>query len=92
MLLGVPPMLGRDFTPADEGPGAAQVAILNFRFWDSRFNKRVDVIGLTVHINGAPATVIGVMPERFDFPLPATDDLWMPVVHTPEQQQRDMRR
>lgn len=89
-LLGVPPMLGRDFTLADEGPGAAPVAILNYRFWASRFNKRADVVGLTVHINGAPATIIGVMPERFDFPLPATDDLWMPVVRTPELQQRDI--
>lgn len=89
-LLGVPPMLGRDFTPADEAPGAAPVAILNFRFWDSRFNKRADIVGLTVHINGAPATIIGVMPERFDFPLPATDDLWMPAVRTPELQQRDL--
>jgi MacB-like protein/FtsX-like permease family protein len=89
-LLGVPPLLGRDFVPADEGPGAAPVAILNYRFWDGRFNRRADIVGLTVHINGAPATVIGVMPERFDFPLPATDDLWMPVVHTPELQQRDI--
>jgi putative ABC transport system permease protein len=89
-LLGVPPMLGRDFTPADEVPGAAPVAILNYRFWQSRFNKRADIVGLTVHINGAPATVVGVMPERFDFPLPATDDLWLPIVHAPELQQRDL--
>jgi len=89
-LLEVPPLLGRDFVAADEMSGAAPVAILNYRFWDSRFNKRADIIGLTVHINGAPATVIGVMPERFDFPLPATDDLWMSVVHTPELQQRDI--
>ena len=67
-LLGVPPMLGRDFAPADEAPGAAPVAILNYRFWESRFGKRADIVGATVHINGAPATIIGVMPERFDFP------------------------
>jgi putative ABC transport system permease protein len=87
-LLGVPPMLGRDFAPADEVPGAAPVAILNYRFWESRFGKRVDVVGLTVHINGEPATIVGVMPERFDFPLQAADDFWMPLVHTPELQQR----
>ena len=70
-LLGVPPMLGRDFVPADEMPGAAPVAILSYRFWESRFGKRADIVGLTVQINGAPATIIGVMPEGFDFPLPA---------------------
>lgn len=89
-LLGVAQIVGRDFTSADEAPGAEPVAILNYRFWDSRFNKRADIVGLTVHINGAPATVIGVMPERFDFPLPATDDLWLPAVRTPELQQRDL--
>jgi putative ABC transport system permease protein len=89
-LLGVPPMLGRDFAPADELPGAPPVAILNYRFWESRFAKRADIVGLIVHINGAPATVIGVMPERFDFPLKVNGDFWMPVVHTPDLQQRGL--
>src|SRR6266849_7518559 len=87
-LLRVPPMLGRDFSPEDETAGAPPVVILNYRFWERRFAKRVDVVGATVHIDGAPATVIGVMPERFDFPLPISDDFWMPVVRTPELRQR----
>ena len=45
------------------------MAILNYRFWESRFGKRADIVGSTVQINGAPATIIGVMPERFDFPM-----------------------
>ncbi|MCU1384119.1 MAG: hypothetical protein JWL71_2816 [Acidobacteria bacterium] len=89
-LLGVPPMLGRDFASADERAGAAPVLILNYRFWESRFAKRADIVGLTVHISGAPATVIGVMPERFDFPLKVDEDFWMPVVHTAELQQRGL--
>jgi hypothetical protein len=51
-LLGVRPMLGRDFVPADEAPGAAPVAILNYRFWESRLGKRADIAGLAVQING----------------------------------------
>jgi putative ABC transport system permease protein len=89
-LLGVPPMLGRDFAPADELPGASPVAMLNYRFWEGRFGKRADIVGLTVHINGAPATLIGVMPERFDFPMKVDEDFWMPVVHTNELQQRGL--
>ncbi len=88
-LLGVPPLLGRDFTSADAVPGAAPVAILNHRFWESRFGKRADIIGLTVHINGAPATIVGVMPERFDFVIPIEDDLWLPLVVTSEMHRRD---
>jgi putative ABC transport system permease protein len=87
-LLRVPPMLGRDFSPEDETAGAPPVVILNYRFWERRFAKRADVVGATVHLDGAPATVIGVMPERFDFPLPISDDFWMPVVRTPELRQR----
>jgi putative ABC transport system permease protein len=87
-LLGVPPMLGRDFTPADEAPGAPTVAMLNYRLWVNRFGRRADVVGSTVHVNGEPATIVGVMPERFDFPLPIEDDIWMPVVHNAELLQR----
>jgi predicted permease len=85
-LLGVAPFLGRDFTPADERPGAAPVAILTYSFWNTRFGKRADIVGSTVQINGEPATVVGVMPERFEFPLPT--DLWTPVVPAPQMRQR----
>src|SRR5579872_5484321 len=85
-LLGVPPMLGRDFTPADELPGAPMVAMLNHRFWVSRFGSRADIVGMRVHLNGSPATIIGVMPERFDFPTKW--DLWIPLVQTAEIRQR----
>jgi putative ABC transport system permease protein len=85
-LLGVPPLFGRDFVPADEVPGAAPVAILHYNFWESRFGKRADVVGLVVYINGAPATIVGVMPERFDFPI--HENLWMPLNPTPELRQR----
>jgi hypothetical protein len=53
-LLGVRPMLGRDFAPADEFPGAPMVAILNHRFWVSRFGSRADIVGMRVHMNGSP--------------------------------------
>ncbi len=83
-LLGVRPMLGRDFEPADEAPGAEPVAILSYRFWESRFDKRADIVGAIVHVNGAPATIVGVMPEGFV--LVYEQNLWMPLVHTPELQ------
>jgi putative ABC transport system permease protein len=85
-LLGVAPALGRDFVAADEAPGAPPVVILNDRLWSSQFGKRTDVVGSTVYVNGAPATIVGVMPERFDFPHRAS--LWMPVVRTADLQQR----
>lgn len=87
-LLGVSPMLGRDFVAADEMPGAPQVAILNYRFWETRFATRADIVGTIVQIDGAPARIIGVMPEGFDFPT--HENLWMPVSRTPELLRRGL--
>jgi predicted permease len=82
-LLGVAPQLGRDFTTADQDPGAPQVVLLNHRFWKSRFAGRPDIVGMNVTVNERPTTVIGVMPERFDFPLKIDGDMWMPLIATP---------
>ena len=67
-LVGQKPILGRDFTSSDETPGAPPVAILSYGFWERRYGKDPAILGQTVRINGAPTTVIGVMPEGFSFP------------------------
>ena len=85
-LLGVHPLLGRDFVAADDAAGAPLVVILNHRFWVSRFDKRADIVGKTVHIDGVPAMVIGVMPEHFEFPSQA--DFWMTAGTIPTLRQR----
>jgi putative ABC transport system permease protein len=82
-LLGVPPMLGRDFIPADEAPGAPPVVILNYEFWVNRFGRRTDVVGSAIEVDGAPGTIIGVMPEHFDFPTHW--NLWMPAIYSTER-------
>jgi predicted permease len=80
-LLGVRPKLGRDFVRADEVPGAAAVVIISHGFWERRFGKGQEVVGMTVHINGEPASIIGVMSEHFA--LVYEQDLWMPLSHAP---------
>src|SRR5580658_7407770 len=67
-VAGQRPLLGRDFTSSDEMPGAPPVAILNYGFWERRYGKDPAIIGRTVRMNGAPTTLIGVMPEGFSFP------------------------
>ena len=88
-LLGQKPTLGRDFAPPDETPGAASVAILNYGFWERRYGKNPAIIGRTVRINGAPTTVIGVMPQGFFFPQ--NQDLWVPLVPTASVMRRVAR-
>ena len=74
------PVLGRDFTGADEVPGAAPVVILSYRLWDQRYNRNPAVLGRTVRLNGLPTTIIGVMPRGFSFPQ--NQDLWVPLMPT----------
>jgi putative ABC transport system permease protein len=89
-LLGQRPIVGRDFAPSDERPGAAPVAILRHSFWERRYGKNPAIIGRTVRINGSPASIVGVMPEGFSFPQ--NQDFWVPLVPTPAVQRRDARR
>jgi putative ABC transport system permease protein len=79
-LVGRQPILGRDFTHADELPGAAPVVILSYRLWDQRYRRNPAILGRTVRLNGQTTTVIGVMPQRFSFPQ--NQDLWVPMVPT----------
>ncbi len=75
--LGVKPMLGRDLAPSDVQAGAAPVALIGERVWQLRFNADPAVVGRSVRINGKPTTIVGVMPERFAFPI--AEAVWMPL-------------
>jgi len=66
--LGVAPIMGRDFTPEDNTPGAPKVTIIGHDLWQRNFAGSPDIIGRSVRLNGKPATVIGVMAPGFAFP------------------------
>ncbi len=80
-LLGVKPILGRDFTPSDAKPGAEPTVMLRYSLWEQRFGKDSAIIGQTVRLNGVPTTVIGVMPPGFSFP--EDQNLWVPLIPPP---------
>ncbi|HTV06800.1 MAG TPA: ABC transporter permease [Acidobacteriaceae bacterium] len=67
-LLGVQPILGRDFVKGDAEQGAANVAILSYRGWQEFFTRAPAVIGKTLRVEGQPVTVIGVLPQDMQFP------------------------
>src|SRR5437899_7311699 len=75
-IVGVAPILGRDFTAADDKPGAEKVAILGHEIWQRDFNGDPRVVGQSLRINGHAATIIGVMPPNFKFPV--AEELWLP--------------
>jgi len=67
-LLGVQPILGRDFAEGDTKKGADDVVMLSYEGWQSFFDGDTGVIGKTLRIGGQPTTVIGVLPPGVRFP------------------------
>jgi predicted permease len=75
--LGIEPALGRNFQAADDRPGAEKVVIVSHGLWQRDFGGARDVVGRTVRLNGAAATIVGVMPKGFAFPY--REDVWIPL-------------
>jgi putative ABC transport system permease protein len=88
-LLRQPALLGRGFAADDDLPGAAPVAVVSHRVWQQRYGADPNVLGTPVRVNGAPATIVGVMPDRMNFP--DNTELWLPFVPTETQKARSSR-
>jgi predicted permease len=86
--LGVQPVLGRDFRPGEDKPGAAKVVMLEYGTWMQRFGGRRDVIGQTVSLSGDPYTIVGVLPQNFAFQPRSNAELWTPLGNKGECEQR----
>ena len=65
-VLGVAPMLGRDFAAGEDQAGAPRLMIISHALWQRSFGADPAAVGRTVTINGEPTTVIGVMPRGFE--------------------------
>jgi putative ABC transport system permease protein len=76
-MLGLPPMLGRSFSPEEDRPGGPRVAILTAELWENAFARDPAILGKSIRIDGQDHTVIGVMPPRYG--------LWGASVYLPLQ-------
>ena len=82
-VLGVHPVLGRDFRAEEDVPGHDGVVMLSWPIWRSSFMGDSAVIGRVVSLNGRARTVIGVMPRGFEFP--DVERVWVPAALAPVQ-------
>ena len=64
--------MGRSFLVAEDRTGGADVAMISTRLWHRRFGSDPAILGRTATLGGTPYTIVGVLPPRFTFPLPAT--------------------
>lgn len=88
-VLGVRPEMGRTFTYEEDQPGKAQVSVISNGFWKRRFGGDPNIIDKVITLDGQSYTVIGVMPEGFEFPQGATmpaglqfppkPEVWTPI-------------
>src|SRR5437588_2325153 len=101
-LLGVEPIKGRTFAREELGQGHDDMIVISERLWQRRFNSDPSMIGKSLLLNGRSYTVIGIMPGKFEFPIPLFGvqgnqfaervDIWKPVAFTAKElQQRGSR-
>ncbi|HEX4164514.1 MAG TPA: ABC transporter permease [Bryobacteraceae bacterium] len=67
-ILGMEPQMGRFFTPDQDRSGTANSIILTNALWRNQFHSDPAIVGSTIHLNGSPFVVTGVLPESFYFP------------------------
>jgi putative ABC transport system permease protein len=86
-LLGVGPFaIGRNFTEAEDKPGAGQVAVLSHELWLRRYGGDPEIIGKKITLDDGDYTVIGVLPTSFRYFRPI--ELWIPLALEPEMERR----
>jgi putative ABC transport system permease protein len=85
-VFGVRPVLGRDFLPEEDRPGARRVVLLSHGLWTRRFGADPGILGRALRLNGETYTVIGVTPAWFRFPAKA--ELWTPLDIDPASRER----
>lgn len=82
-LLGIKPILGRGFEVHEEVPSNSNVAVLSHSLWQRRFDGDRDVLGKTINVDGAPRTIVGVLPDSarsmFRSGMGDKIELWLPL-------------
>src|ERR1700751_2972906 len=91
-LLGAEPVKGRTFAREEQGEGHDDMIVISERLWKRRFNADPMLVGKTLLLNGRSYTVIGIMPAKFEFPIPLFGlqgnqfaervEIWKPVAFT----------
>jgi macrolide transport system ATP-binding/permease protein len=74
--LGVTPILGRDFQQTEDSPSAPATVLLSYAAWQKRFAGNLNILGQKISLDGAPHTIIGVLPREFHFVPTGSAEFW----------------
>jgi putative ABC transport system permease protein len=86
-LLGISPILGRNFLPEEDRPGGPSVVLITYGLWQSRYGLDPHILNRLLDIDGTPARVIGVLPKAFELPTLQDADVIQPLTLVPPQDQ-----
>ena len=89
-VLGLKPILGRTLANDEAEPGHDQVVVVSRGFWQRRLASAPDAAGKSISLGGRSYTIVGVMPEDFDYPL--ATDLWAPLALSNEESNQRANR
>ncbi|MBA2584971.1 MAG: ABC transporter permease [Chthoniobacterales bacterium] len=94
-VLGIEPIKGRVFSATEFGEGRDNVVVISARLWQRRFNSDPQMLGKDISLNGRKFTVVGIMPAKFEFPIPLFNiqggqfsgqvDIWKPIAFTKDE-------
>jgi predicted permease len=88
-LLGVRPILGRDFTAEDDIPGGPAITLISYGLWQNRFGGSVAVLDSSLVLDGVSTRIVGVLPAGFHFAPIGDAEVWMPM--DPSEGRRELR-
>lgn len=78
-LLGISPVLGRNFSPDEDRPNGPSVALISYGVWLDHYNRDPHILNRLIDLDGKPTRVIGVLPKGFELPTVETPDLLLPM-------------
>jgi putative ABC transport system permease protein len=78
-LLGISPVLGRNFLPEEDKPNGPQVVLISYSLWRDHYNSDRGILDRLIDVDGKPAHVVGVLPKDFELPTVETADVMLPA-------------
>src|ERR1017187_5001344 len=78
-LLGISPVLGRNFLPEEDLPNGPRVALISYGLWLDHYNRDAGILNRQIDVDGSPARVIGVLPRGFELPTLQAPDVMLPM-------------
>ncbi|HUK18940.1 MAG TPA: ABC transporter permease, partial [Bryobacteraceae bacterium] len=85
-VLGIKPVVGRNFLPEEDRPGGPPAVVISHALWERRFHSDPSAVGKTLTVNGVPRTIVGVAPHHLGDMVAA--DLWLPTAINPNHSER----